>query len=70
MRFSTPAARALGVPILLLLAGGCGTDQTHQLPPAAEDLPLQTFSGVTLRESQAGVLRWVLEAGMGAHHTS
>jgi LPS export ABC transporter protein LptC len=58
------AARRLGIGLTLLAAlGACG-EEPHGDAPAlhAAGEPTQVVEGMTLRESDAGRLRWVLEA--------
>jgi len=56
---SRAAVTGLGLVALLL---GCAQEPAERAAPAAGDQPAQVFAGLTLRESEGGRLRWVLQA--------
>jgi LPS export ABC transporter protein LptC len=56
---SRAAFAGLGLVALVL---GCTQEPAEQGAPAPGDQPAQVFSGLTLRESEGGRLRWVLQA--------
>lgn len=64
-------ARATLLALLALppLAGwGCERDRLPQPSEQQEEIPLQVVEGMTLRETKAGVLRWILYADTAYHY--
>ena len=62
-------ATLLGALGLLLLTGwGCEREPRPQPRGRAEEIPLQIVEGMTLRETKAGILRWVLYADTAYHY--
>lgn len=66
--------RVLGVRILTVLAAAgclgaaCGSDSDRTVPSISEAIPHQIVEGMTLRQSQAGVLQWELRADSALHY--
>jgi LPS export ABC transporter protein LptC len=64
VRAPAVAAWPIGIGLAVLAAlGGCGDEPREEAPaPRAAGEPTQVVAHMTLRESDAGRLRWVLEA--------
>jgi LPS export ABC transporter protein LptC len=53
---------ALGLLLLALLGGGCGSEPAEQQSGAGETTPQQVVQGMRLRQSEGGRVRWELTA--------
>ena len=48
--------------LVMLMLGGCSTEQDSQAPQIFDEEPSHSLGGMVLRESEAGILRWVMAA--------
>lgn len=53
---------------LLLAAWGCERERLPEASTPQDEIPLQVVEGMTLRETNAGVLRWILYADTAYHY--
>lgn len=62
-------ATLVGALGLLLLTGwGCERERLPQPLGQADEIPLQVVEGMKLRETKAGILRWILYADTAYHY--
>jgi LPS export ABC transporter protein LptC len=53
---------AMLILLAMLIISGCSTNQESQAPQLSNEEPSHALGGMVLRESQAGLLRWVMAA--------